>query len=105
MTEDSKLAEPLNIHFVSIGPKLVQKIASKQSDNSFKYIKSNDSATFVLKPVTRSQVLMCLQQLKNRKACVPDKIPTNLVKEAANFISHPSPLIYNSSMKNGIFPD
>ena len=48
---------------------------------------------------------MCLNQLENGKACGPDKIPTTLVKDAANFISYPLTLIYNSSMKNGIFPD
>ena len=48
---------------------------------------------------------MCLKQLKNCKACGPDKIPTNLVKKAANFISHPLTLMHNSSMKNGIFSD
>ena len=59
LTEDGKRAEALNIHFVSADPKLLENITSKQSDNPFKYIKSNDS-TFVLRPVTRSQVLMCL---------------------------------------------
>ena len=48
---------------------------------------------------------MCLNQLKNGKACGPDKITTALVKDASNFISYPLTLIYNSSMKNGIFPD
>ena len=46
-----------------------------------------------------------MKQLKNGKACGPDKIPTTLVKDPANFISYPLTLIYNSSMKNGIFPD
>ena len=42
VTEDSILAEALNMHFASVGPKFAEKIASKQSDNPFKYIKSND---------------------------------------------------------------
>ena len=105
VTEDGKIAEALNMHFVSVGPKLAENITSKKSDNPLKYIKSNDSATFFLKPVTSFQVLMCLNQLKNGKACGPDKIPTTLVKDAANYISYPLTLIYNSSMKNGIFPD
>ena len=51
-----------------------------------------------------SKATVCLNQLKNGKVCGPDKIPTTLVKDAANFISYPLTLIYNSSMKNGIFP-
>ena len=95
----------MKIHFASVGPKLVEKIASKQSDNPLKYITSNDSATVFIKPVTSFQVLMCLDQLKNGKACGPDKIPSTLVKDAANFISYPFTLIYNSTMKNGISSD
>ena len=72
VTEDVKIAEALNMHFVSVGPKLAENITSKQSDNPLKYIKLNDSATFVLKPVS-SQVLMCLNQLKNGRACSPIK--------------------------------
>ena len=34
--EDSKLAEALNMHFVSVDPKLAKNIPSKQSDNPFK---------------------------------------------------------------------
>ena len=105
VTEDGKLAEALNMQFVSVGPKLAENITSKHSKNPLNYIKSNDSATFVLKPVTSFQVLMCLNQLKNGKECGPDKIPTALVKDAANFISYPLTLIYNSSTKNGISPD
>ena len=86
------------------GSKLSKNIESKQSENLFKYIKSNDSATFVLKPATRSQVLMCLEHLNNCKARGPYKISTNLVKDAVNFISHSFTFIYNSSMKNCIFP-
>ena len=99
MTGEGELAEALNQHFVSVGPKLAEKIKTTPNDNPLKHIKPNDSATLILKPVTNSQVLKSLKQLKNGKACGPDKIPTTLVKDAANFISYPLTLIYNSSIK------
>ena len=102
--ERDSAGKSLNIHFASVGPKLGENFASKESNNPFVYIKSNDSAAFLLKEVTRSQFLMRLKQLKNSKACAPDRIPTNLEKDVANFISHPLTLIYNPSMKNSIFP-
>ena len=105
VTGDGELAEALNQHFVSVGPKLAERIKTTLNDNPLKHIKPNDSATLILKPVTNSKVLKGLKQLKNGKACGPDKIPTTLVKDAANFISYPLTLIYNSSIKNGIFPD
>ena len=99
VTGDGELAEALNQHFVSVGPKLAERIKTTPNDNPFKHIKPNDSATLILKPVTNSQVLKGLKQLKNGKACGPDKIPTTLVKDAATFISYPLTLIYNSSIK------
>ena len=105
VTGDGELAEALNQHFVSVGPKLAERIKTTPNDSPLKHIKPNDSATLILKPVTNSQVLKGLKQLKNGKACGPHKIPTTLVKDAANFISYPLTLIYNSSIKNGIFPD
>ena len=104
MTGECELAEALNQHRVS-GPKLTEKIKTTPNDNPLIHIKPNDSATLILKPVTNSQVLKSLKQLKKGKACGPDKIPTTLVKDAANFISYPLTLIYNSSIKNVIFPD
>ena len=57
----------LEYAYFPVGPQLAENIASKQSDNPLKYIKSNDSATFLLKPVTSFKVLMCLNQLKMAK--------------------------------------
>ena len=86
VTGDGELAEALNQRFVSVGPKLAERIKTTPNDNPLKHIKPNDSATLILKPVTNSQVLKGLKQLKNGKACRPDKIPTTLEKDAANFI-------------------
>ena len=76
VTGEGEIAEALNQHFVSVGSKLAEKIMTTPTDNSLKHIKPNDSGTLILKPVTNSQVLKSLKQLKNGKACGPDKIPT-----------------------------
>ena len=69
------------------------------------YIQQEQQISFIFKPVNPSQVLNALKNLKNGKATGPDKIPVTLVKDASEFISLPLTLIYNSSLKNGIFPD
>ena len=104
MTGEDELAEALNQHFISVGPKLAEKIKTTPNYNQLKHIKPNDSGTLILKPVSNSQALKSLKQLKNGKACGPDKIPTTLVNDATNFISYTLTLIYNSSIKHGIFP-
>ena len=80
VTDDGKLAEALNMHFVFVDPKFAENIASKQSDNPLKYIESNDSATFALISIISSHILKCVKKLKNGKACGTDKIPTTLEK-------------------------
>ena len=54
VTEGGELAEALNQHLVSTGPKLAEKIKTTPSDNPLKHIQPNDSATLILKPVTKS---------------------------------------------------
>ena len=43
--------------------------------------------------------------LKNGKASCPVKVTIKLVKDAAKFIAYPIICIFNSSIKNGVFPD
>ena len=50
-------------------------------------------------------MLTSLNMLKNGKAPGPDGVPTNLVKDAANFIAKPLMMIFNASLKQGIFPN
>ena len=45
VTGEGELAEALNQHFVSIGPKLAEKITKTPSDDPLKHI--NDSATLI----------------------------------------------------------
>ena len=55
--------------------------------------------------VDQETTLTAIKQLKNGKASGPDKIPTTLVKDAAEYISQALMMIFNTSLKSGIFPD
>ena len=56
-------------------------------------------------PVDETYVLNAIKQLKNGKAPGPDKISTKLIKDAADFIWKPLTMVFNSSLKYGVFPD
>ena len=56
-------------------------------------------------PVDDAYVLNAIRQLKNGKAPGPDKISTTLIKDAADVIWKPLTMVFNSSLKYGIFPD
>ena len=44
--------------------------------------------------VDQETMLKAIKQLKNGEAAGPDKIPTTLVKDAAEFISQPLMMIF-----------
>ena len=96
--------EALNHHFVSVGTNLAKKITSKPDDDSLKYVVSvNNKVT--LNTINTKYVLDAIGWLKNGKASSPDKVTIKLAKDAAKFIAYPIMCIFNSSTKNGIFPD
>ena len=55
--------------------------------------------------VSEEAMLTSLSMLKIGKAPGPDGVPTNLVKDAASFIAKPLKMIFNASLKQGIFPN
>ena len=61
--------------------------------------------SFKFSMVDQETMLKTIKQLKNGKAPGPDRIPTTLVKDAAEFISQPLMMIFNASLKLGVFPD
>ena len=56
-----------------------------------------------LNTINTKYVLDAIGQLKNGKAS--DKVTIKLAKDAAKFIAYPIMCIFNSSIKNEIFPD
>ena len=104
ITKDSDILEALNHHFVSVGPKLASKIEQNASNDPLKHI-DNEPNTMRLTPVDDNYVPKAIRQLKNGKAPGPDKIPTMLIKDAADLICKPLKMVFNSSLRKGIFPD
>ena len=103
LIKDSDMLEALN-HFVSVGTNLAKKIISKPDDDCLKYVVSvNNKRT--LNTINTKYVLDAIGRLKNGKASGPDKVAIKLAKDAAKFIAYPIMCIFNSSIKNGIFPD
>ena len=104
ITKEKDIAEALNHHFTTIGPKLASKLESRSDDDSLKYINAQQNKMMFV-PVDETYVLNAIKQLKNGKAPGPDKISTKLIKDAADFIWKPLTMVFNSSLKYGVFPD
>ena len=57
------------------------------------------------KAIDEGYVLNAISRLEKGKASGSDKVSVTLVQDAAKSISYPPALIYNSSLKNGVFPE
>ena len=104
ITKEKDIAEALNHHFTTIGPKLAGKLESRSNDDSLKHINTQQNKMTFL-PIDETYLLNAIKQLKSGKALGPDKISTTLIKDAADFIWKPLAIVFNSSLKCGIFPD
>ena len=104
IANEKDIAESLNHHFVTVGPKLASKLESEPDDDSLKHINYQQN-TMIFVPIDDAYVQNATRQLKNGKAPGPDKISTTLIKDAADFIWKPLTMVLNSSLKYGVFPD
>ena len=104
ITKEADIAEALNHHFVTVGPKLAGKIEQWTNDDPLKYV-VKQSSVMKFNLVSDIFILNSIKQLKNGKAPGPDKIPTMPIKDAGEVICEPLAMIFNSSLRHGIFPD
>ena len=82
------------------------QVKSKQwtNDDPLKYV-VKQSSVMKFNLVSDIFILNSIKQLKNGKAPGPDEIPTMLIKDAAEVICEPLAMIFNSSLRHGIFSD
>ena len=102
------IAEAFNNHFITIGPKLAEKIKTKESDNPLKYFANENAPTapnFEFQPITSDLIKNEIKKLKCNKSSGYDTILIQFVKGAAEILCKPLAAIFNSSFKMDIFPD
>ena len=103
ITDSNQIADRLNQHFSEIGLKIGESVKSTQiSPESYVTPASSKFNLTTISPIT---VNTLLSKLSTTKASGYDHISARLLKDAADVISHPLSLIFNKSIKSGIFPD
>ena len=106
--EKKKIAEAFNNHFTTVGPKLAEKIETKESDDPLKYLFDEIPSTvpyFEFHPVTADTIEREINKLKCSKSTGYDKISVKLIKDAAGILCKPLAAVFNSSFSTGIFPE
>ena len=100
------ITEAFNNHFITIGPKLAEKIETEESDNPLKHFTNGNAPTapsFEFQPITSDLIKNEIKKLKCNKSSGYDKISVQFVKNAAEILCKPLAAIFNSSFKMDIF--
>ena len=96
-----KIAHSINSYFVNVGYSLEQDIP-QSAKNPTDYLLGNYPNSFFLNPVTETEVLNCINNLKNSSAGF-DQIKPELVKTIPN-IADPLSYIINLCFQQSVFP-
>ena len=106
VSDSKQIANVLNGHFVNVGPRLAHRIEVKAGDDPLCHLNNpTEETVFQFKHVNERTVLTYIQNLKQGKSAGHDKIPTAILKDAAEFFCKPLTMIFNSSLTLGTFTD
>ena len=102
----NRIANILNKHFASVGPKLVNKLPSVQR-NYFDFLNRSNSpdTSFAFNLVTPSEVKLEISRIPNNKSHGLYSCPTQILKCSSNVISNTLAEIINLSMLTGVYPN
>lgn len=96
------IANEFNIHFSTIGNKIIDNL-KKQSLNLDKSNKKINNSMF-LDPITENEISSIVKNLKNDVAPGIDGIQNYTLKTIIKFIAKPMTYIFNLCFTQGIFP-
>ena len=104
ITNKQDIANSFNDFFVNISTKL-QHSNSNSKDNAFQdYLKTPNKHTLFFKPVTASEIITIVDDMKNYSSSGIDDIDIKVVKHVISLISNPLASIFNDCLFNGTFP-
>ena len=100
-TDSHNIAEIMNDHFVTIGPKLSENFRDKIRIDT---PENEDDRSFIFDEIKYEDVLKLLQELSPSKACRIDGITARLLKASGDAIIPPLLHIFNNSIRKSKFP-
>ena len=99
-----QISEVFNKDFTTVGPKLAEKVISQPLDDPLRYLGNEiNNARFTLETVRVAYVERAIRALNKSKSPGADRIPVETLRDAVHFVSQSLTLIYNASLKMGIF--
>ena len=100
-SDSKRITNILNGHFVNVGPRLARGIEVKPGDDPLCHLNNpTEETVFQFKHVNERKVLKYIQNLKQGKSAGPDKIPTAVLQDPAEFLCKPPTMIFNRPLEN-----
>ena len=104
ITDQKQIATNFNMFFSNIAEKLNKKI-TKTNKNFDDYLNLPNANSFFIQPTTKEDIEDIISTMNIHKACGPNSIPTNILKNFKKILSAPLSQIINLSFSGGVFPD
>ena len=99
------ITNAFNNFFVNIGEKLLEQQESANHESFHLYLKSPNTHTAFFKPITVSEILNIVNDMKNETSAGIDSVNIKVVKCVISLISNPLCIVFNQSLSSGIVPD
>ena len=104
ITNNKDMANSFNDFYSNVGKNIEQKIP-KTNTHFSSFLNFTINSKFSFTPCSKAEIKSIILEFGNNKACGPNSIPTNLLKEFIELFAYPIKLLVNKSLKDGIFPD
>ena len=103
--EDKVIAEEFAKHFSNVGPKYANQIPPSKTNIAqyLNQIDPNPKTMFIL-PTTSMEIEKIISNLPSKRSSGQDNISNILLKQLKGSLKYPLELIFNNSIKAGVFP-
>ena len=105
LTNTVDITNAFNNFFVNIGEKLLENQAGICHNSFNSYLTNPNNHTAFFKPITVSEILKIVNDMKNETSAGIDSVNIKVVKRVICFISEPLCIIFNQSLSSGRVPD
>ena len=103
LKEDFPITNAFSEFFSTIGENLAKDFPKNNED--FKKYLPDPQVQSMFIDINVYDILYAIKELKNSKSIGPDGLNSYIIKQSGETIIPPLLHIFNSSLKNGIFPD
>ena len=104
-SDTADITNAFNNFFVSVGGTLWQKQPGASNNSFYSYLTSPNNHTVFFKPITVSEILKIVHDMKNETSAGVDSINIKVIKHVIFVISESLCTIFNQSLSSGTVPN